>query len=333
MTLLVRERAPTGVPEAVDRGAGAVRGGLGAEPARADGPREERAVRANSGRGEPIFSVVRIALLMVAAITVGLALNVVLISRIEQSATQFKELSQFRYELAAGTAPVSSVVSHKPLALGTPMALLTIPSIGLKEVVDEGTNGKVLLAGPGHLPSTVFPGGLGTSVIYGRASTYGGPFARISQLHKGARIVVTVQNAPTNTAVFRVTDIRSGGQRIPPIASGGARLTLVTAKESKFVPSGIVYVDANIVGSPLPTHPSVVKARNIPANELPMGSDTGSLWVLALWLMALAVAVGAAIWTWHRKGQPQAWIIFVAPLAVVGYFVANQIAVLLPNLM
>jgi LPXTG-site transpeptidase (sortase) family protein len=262
------------------------------------------------------------------------ALNVAVVSRLEQRATQFNELGQFRYALAAGTAPINPAQGHrKPLALGTPLALLTIPSIGLKEVVDEGTNSKVLLAGPGHLPSTVFPGGLGTSVIYGRASTYGGPFAKISQLHKGALILVTIQDGPTNTAVFRVTDIRTDGQKIPPIGAGGARLTLVTAKESMFIPSGVVYVDANIVGTPLPTHAPVVKAKSIPANELPLGIDTGNLWLLVVLLVALAGVATGALWTWHRKGHAQAWIIFAGPIGVVGYLLANQISLLLPNLM
>jgi len=300
----------------------------------ADSSRRSSELRHDPGAKEGVFSVFRIALVMVAAMTVGLALNLTLVSHLEQRAAQFRELSQFRYELAAGTGPVGPVQSHhRPLALGTPMALLTIPSLEVSEVVDEGTTGEVLLAGPGHLPSTVFPGGLGTSVIYGRASTYGGPFARIAQLHKGTRILVTIQSGPTNTAVFRVTDIRRSGERIPPIGRGGARLTLVTARESMFVPSGAVYVDANIVGTPLPTYPPVVKARNIPASELPLGVDTGDLWMLALWLFALAGVAAGAIWTWHRKGHVQAWIIFVGPGALIGYFFANQISLLLPNVM
>jgi LPXTG-site transpeptidase (sortase) family protein len=271
---------------------------------------------------------------MLAAVTIGLALNLTLVSRLEQRAAQFRELSQFRYELAAGTGPIRPTQGHdRPLALGTPMALLTIPSLGVREVVDEGTNSQVLFAGPGHLPSTVFPGGLGTSVIYGRASTYGGPFARISQLHEGARILVTIQSGPTNTAVFRVTDIRRGGVKVPAIGHGGARLTLVTAQESKFVPSGPLYVDANIVGTPLPTLRPVIKPKNIPANELPLGVDTGKLWMLAVWLCALAGVSAGALWTWYRKGHAQAWIIFSGPVALVGYFLANQISLLLPNVM
>ena len=279
------------------------------------------------------MTALRVGLLVLAAVAIGVALNLVLVSRLEQSTTQFKELGQFRYQLAAATGPISPAQAHhQPLALGTPMALLTIPSIGVKEVVDEGTTSQVLLAGPGHLPSTVFPGGLGTSVIYGRAGTYGGPFSRLSQLRKGDRILVTIQDGPVNTAVFKVTDIRTSGQKVPALGRGGARLTLVTAKESMFVPSGAVYVDADIVGSALPTYRPVVTASEIPADELPLGMDTGSLWQLFLWLFVLAVAVVVALWTWRRKGHVRAWIIFIGPIALVGYFVATQISILLPNL-
>jgi sortase A len=284
-------------------------------------------------RREALAHGARVALLMVAAVSVGMALNLVLLSRLEQNSTQYKELSQFRYELATGTGPIGPVRHGQPLALGTPMALITIPAIGVKQVVDEGTNGAVLRAGPGHLPSTVFPGGLGTSVIYGRASTYGGPFARVPQLRPGDRIFVTVQNGPKNSAQFRVTDVRTAGQRIPRIGSGGSRLTLVTATESKFVPSGAVYVDANIVGSALPTPPPVLRAQNVPADELPLGVDTSQVWVVALWLLVLALGVSLAVWTWHRKGHARAWIIFAAPVVVIGYFLADQIATLLPNVM
>jgi sortase A len=334
MTLFDRQSAPgpaTGVPRS-DGSAYATTDPGSAYPSGAPG--QDREAHQDPEPRDTVVSVIRIALLVVAVMMIGVALNLVVVSRLEQRASQFREFGQLRYQFAAGTGPISPVQSHRvPLALGTPMALLTIPSIGLREVVDEGTTSQVLLAGPGHLPSTVFPGGVGTSVIYGRASTYGGPFAKIAQLRKGARILVTVQDGPVNTAVFRVSDIRTGGQRIPAIGRGGARLTLVTAKESMFVPSGAIYVDANIVGSPLPTIAPVVTAKNLPSDELPLGVDTGHLWLLAIWLIALTAVMAAAVWTWHRKGQAQAWIIFVAPVALVGYFLANQISLLLPNVM
>jgi sortase A len=45
--------------------------------------------------------------------------------------------------------------------------------------VVEGTASSDLLDGPGHLRSTVLPGQVGTSVVMGRAKTYGAPFGAI----------------------------------------------------------------------------------------------------------------------------------------------------------
>ena len=49
-----------------------------------------------------------------------------------------------------------------------------------------------LLAGPGHLRKTVLPGQVGTSVVYGRAATYGGPFGELDQLRVGDEIKVVM---------------------------------------------------------------------------------------------------------------------------------------------
>jgi LPXTG-site transpeptidase (sortase) family protein len=209
------------------------------------------------------------------------------------------------------------------------MALLEIPSLGVKEVVGEGTTGPVLMSGPGHLRSTVFPGGVGSSVIFGRAATYGGPFAHIHELHRGAQIKVTTA---VGTSTFRVVDTRYAGDVVPPLASGQARLTLATATTSFFVPSGVVWVDADLVGSPLP---AASPAAAVPTSERPLGVDTGTsvLGALALWLAVLVCVLAAAVWMWHRRGRVQAWIIFSAPVAVVAYFVAGHASALLPNLM
>src|ERR1700691_1872497 len=186
MTLFDRQSA-SGAPMGVSRPDGSAYGTTHPGPADPSGaPAQGPEARQEPDRRDTVVSVLRIALLVVAVTMMGVALKLVVVSRLEQRSSQFREFGQLRYQFAGGTGPISPVQSHHvPLALGTPMALLTIPSIGLREVVDEGTNSQVLLSGPGHLPSTVFPGGLGTSVIYGRASTYGGPFAKISQLRKG----------------------------------------------------------------------------------------------------------------------------------------------------
>jgi sortase A len=205
---------------------------------------------------------------------------------------------------------------------------MTIPSIGVHQVVLEGTTGSVLASGPGHLRDTVFPGGAGTSVIDGRAWTYGGPFGHIASLNRGATITVVTG---TGKSVFRVVDIRKTGAKVPHLASGGSRLTLVTAAGSLFAPSGVVIVDADKVGKPLAAdYPAVV---TVPASELPLGTDTSTLWALFFWMELLAALIAGAVWTWHRWSHAQAWIAFSAPLLVVWILAAGQITRLLPNLL
>ena len=68
--------------------------------------------------------------------------------------------------------------SGRPSPVGEPVALLSIPRLGISQVVVEGTASGDTLAGPGHLRDTVLPGQVGTSVVYGRAATYGAPVRR-----------------------------------------------------------------------------------------------------------------------------------------------------------
>jgi len=71
----------------------------------------------------------------------------------------------------------------------------------------------------------------------------------------------------------------------------------------------------------------------VPASQRPLGIDTSSLWTLLLWLTGLAVVLAAAVWTWHRRGHLQAWIVFGAPLALIWFYVADQVTRVLPNLL
>jgi sortase A len=212
--------------------------------------------------------------------------------------------------------------------LGKPLALITIPSIGVSQIVAEGTTGKVLMSGPGHLRSTVFPGGAGTSVIMGRSSAYGGPFAHIPQLHRGDLIKTITQ---VGTAQFRVIAVHHGGGVVRQLIPGSARLVLQTADGTSYAPSGVVSVIANKIGPGLAAQRPPV--RTVPPDQRPLGVDTGSLWLMDLGLAVLGVALAAAVWTWHRRGRAQAWIVFGAPLLLIWFFVANQVSSLLPNLL
>lgn len=283
--------------------------------------KNRKAIPANS-----VVYQVRSALIMVAILTIGLVVQLAFVSGLVHRSAQISMFNRLRSELALGTAPLGD--EHNGLPLGTPIALVRIPFLGIQQVVAEGTTGSVLATGPGHLRSTVFPGGAGASVILGRAAAFGGPFARIDDLHHGQRIIVTSQ---VGTSVFQVVAVRYSRGTPVKVSASSAVLVLETASGTRFVPSGVVSVYADKLGPPLASDRAPVRA--VPTSQRPLGVDTSTLWALLMWLTTLALVMVGAVWTWHRRGHAQAWIAFGAPLALIWFFVADQVTRLLPNLL
>src|SRR6202035_1267988 len=70
-----------------------------------------------------------------------------------------------------------------PTAAGAPVAILNIPSIGVRDlVVVQGTTPENLTAGPGHRPDTPLPGQPGVAAIYGRRAPLGGAVLALAPL-------------------------------------------------------------------------------------------------------------------------------------------------------
>ncbi|HEX7291812.1 MAG TPA: class E sortase [Conexibacter sp.] len=84
---------------------------------------------------------------------------------------------------------------------GDPIGRIAIPAIGADFVVVQGTDGATLRKGPGHYPSTTFPGLPGTVAIAGHRTTYLAPFRHVDDLERGDRIVLTM---PYGRFVYRV---------------------------------------------------------------------------------------------------------------------------------
>ena len=299
-----------------------------AEPAPEDDASGEAAPegRPDLALTHPLIYQTRCALIMVALLSIGLVVQLAWVSNWTHRSAQVSLFNQFRKELALGTGPTGA--KRPALSIGKPMALIEIPSIGVSQVVVEGTTGSALALGPGHLRSTVFPGGLGNSIIMGRDSSYGGPFGRIHELKSGATITVVTQVGKSR---FRVLGVRYAGGSPFRVATTASLLTLETATGPRYAPSGVVAVYAQNVGTPLNSQRPPV--HTVPASQQPLGIETGALLSLLLWLIGLTVVLGAAVWTWHRRGHLQAWIVFGAPLALIWFFVADQVTRVLPNLL
>jgi sortase A len=96
---------------------------------------------------------------------------------------------------------------------GQPIGRIVIPSIGLDIAVIQGTNTSDLQKGPGHYPSTPFPGQSGTTAIAGHRTTYLAPFRNIDSLHGGNVIKLEMPYATLDyrverTRVVEPTDFR-----------------------------------------------------------------------------------------------------------------------------
>ncbi|MER6268795.1 sortase [Streptomyces sp900105755] len=271
-------------------------------------------------------------LLSLAALLLGITAQLLVLSGAQEHSAQHADFDQLREQLALGTAPVAQTGQDgKLLAPGTPVALVDIPKLGLSQVVLEGTDSSVTTDGPGHRRDTPMPGQAGTSVLMGRAAAYGGPFGGLSQLATGDTFSVTTGQGK---AKFQVIDVRRAGDPAPTaLAAGKSRIVLITATGPKYMPSGILRVDADMVSAPFQTPSAVIRAGTLPSSEEPLARPSGVPWPLVMWLQALLLTAVAAVWTWHRWGRHQTWIVFAPVVAVLGLQVATRTTELLPNLL
>jgi sortase A len=278
--------------------------------------------------------VVRTTILMLVIALLGFAAWLGIGSRLQYDRAQHGDRAAFQAELALARAPTGSTQPGHPgklLTLGTPVAVLTIPQIGLSAVVLEGTTGQVLEAGPGHLRDTPLPGQAGISVIMGRQAAFGGPFSRISMINAGAIFTVTTGQGVSR---YRVLDVRRPGDAIPPpVPAGDGRLILATANGIPFVPAGLLEVDANLMSAPKPASAMVVTAADLRPGEQPLGVDTAALVPMVLWGEGLVLAAVALSWLGPRWGRWRTWMVAVPVLVYLGAAVADQVVRLLPNLM
>lgn len=274
------------------------------------------------------------AMLILALCLIGFAVWFAFLSRLYYDRVQVGSYATFRNSLALATAPTGPTNPANPkhlLATGSPVAVLSIPEIGLTSVVFQGTDGRVLEGGPGHLRDTPLPGQPGVSVIFGRRTAYGGPFSRLPSLHVGDHFTVTTGQG---VATFRVTDLRRGGDPFPPaLTAGQGRLTLVTADGPPLAPTGVLFVDADLTSQAKPAPTMILSAGNLGASEQDLGTDSTALVPVVLWGVLLVGVAALLAWTGRRWGRWQTWIVAVPVVCFLSLSIADQVARLLPNLL
>jgi len=271
------------------------------------------------------------SLLAFSLFLLGFITHVTVFSSIQHDRAQSLAYDELRSSLALADIPVGQLLNGKLVEPGTPVALLEIPRLGISEVVGEGTTSDLLRDGPGHQRSSVMPGQNGTSVILGRQTTYGAPFADLKRLVPGDTIQVTTGQG---THTFTVSGLRrDGDDKLPLVGDGEGRLELVTADGLPLFPSGALHVDAELTSPVVDTPTRVMSVEALPEAERAMGHD-GSAWYTAFFAGTfLLAAIGGAVALWQRWRRGPAWIIGVPVVVTLAAVTADLVMNALPNLL
>jgi sortase A len=282
----------------------------------------------------PTMRLVSQILTIVAVVVLGFLAHVTLLGSIEHYRDQAQSYRELRNELANGLAPVGPLddnVDH-PAALppGTPVAILDIPQIDVHEVVLESATSSVMRSGAAHRRDSPLPGQVGTSLILGRRAAFGGPFRDLDQLKVGDEFVITTGQGQHK---FTVIGLRHAGDPLPPPLSGRkGRVTLVTTDGPLYRPSDVLRVDADVTSDVQEKGPQVPTGSVSEAEKFYAG-DPSALLPLLLWGALLLVASVGLVFVRYRVGRKQAWVIGIPVLLMLGLFVFNDVAALLPNLL
>jgi sortase A len=235
----------------------------------------------------------------------------------------------------SGTTPSSTTVATTPptppTPVGSAVAIIDIPKIGVDAAVVEGVGVADLQKGPGHYPGSPLPGQVGNAAIAGHRTTYGAPFYRLNELHPGDPILVTTKVSPTP---WRYVVVSSRSVSPSDVAvldpTPTAMLTLTTCTPRFSASQRLIVVarldDSRPAASPPPTTaPSTSPATGANRGTSPIGTptiagaDVGSLsgqstttlpavlWGLAcaaLWALAWVAAHRWRRWTSYLIAGP-----------------------------
>ena len=266
--------------------------------------------------------------------------------------TDYRAATQKAANQATGLGGVE-VATTAP-EFGTGVGILEIGAIPLQQVIVEGASAPILQNGPGHVPGTAGPGQPGNSVIVGRSTLFGAPFADLSRVGQDDLIAVTTTQGQ---AVYRVVETgtvqlssakgtssrpaTSSAEEYQPILGDGRisidalygptaddRLTLVTSASAfPFNTADARVVIATMEGKPFA--PSPQNGRS--SRQTGTSPDT-SHWPVALLAgLCLAAAIVAAVLLYRRSSPRIAYLLTVPPLLVFSVLAAETLSQLLPG--
>ncbi len=336
----------------------------------ADAPRamrHDRPVAATESAPTATMSRRRLALFGAAwlvMVLVCLALVLYSLEPLFVEQTQDQLLASYRTKISNAAnegngLPGVSVATKAPEA-GSPVAILEIGGLRLRQVVVEGSTPSQTQKGPGHVVGTAAPGQPGNSAVLARRAMFGGPFADLSHLAPGDKILVTttqgqsvylVDTVDTKTVAAPAASSTGGSGSLTGLtASGGDtpsatatdaaidtetlfgpsdddRLTLLSsASVSPWNSSRAVVVVAKLDGKPFPPTPQGGRTDS----QTGLSGDASARAAAALALLALGATAAAAVFLYRRTSARTAYLLTTPPLIVCVVLLAEAGSKLLP---
>jgi sortase A len=254
-------------------------------------------------------------------------------------------------ELGADPAVQAELANLPPPTEGDPIGKITIPAIGSDFWYVEGVSLDVLRFGPGHFPSTPFPGQPGNAALAGHRTTFKAPFNRIDELNPGDPITIDTLQGRFTYEVLPQPNPNGGPDighfiiypdetRILDQTEGENTLTLMACHPKYDLKQRIV-VTAKLIDNPAPPTPRNVEASptgdaaavaDLGTASLSGTTDTGARTTALLWSLAAAV-VWFLTWLVTRRWRRWQWpiwavgfVVFLVPL----YFAFDHVNKLLP---
>jgi sortase A len=347
---------------------------LAAEPTLADTVELDRESEPERGRSNgqvrrvvPVSGrqIARVVLVWLAVALASFALVLYLVEPLFQQRSQHALLSQMRVEISHAhyqlTLPGTTTQVLAP-TLGSPVAVLEIPRLRLRQVIVEGVGPSQTTKGPGHVPGTAGLGQPGNAAVVGRRSTYGGPFRSIGSLHDGDKILVTTTQGQTVYSVSTVSAMTTVSSSSSASDAGlGETTSTVTPVTNKYAPQPLptkstttdeLYgptkgnqltlvtsssawpgnsSQATVVVATMKTVPFVPTAQNgRTASQTGMSGDRSALVGLVLALQGFVLAGVAAAYLLRRYGPRVAYLLTTPPLIVFLILIAETGSQLLP---
>jgi len=214
---------------------------------------------------------------------------------------------------------------------GQPIAILSIPSIDLQQIVVEGSGSTQLSKGPGHYRGSPRPGYIGNSVIAAHRTTYGAPFRHIDQLEKGDRITVTTVDGQFVYKVRDTVTVKPGQDDVtgPKFEN---LLTLVTSTPAYRTEARLAVV-AELEDTPVVADDEALARRNpaIAADELGVFRDATAWAPAVIYFQLLAGTWILAKFLTARWRRWSAWLITAPLLFTFGFLFLESAARLLPS--